>query len=64
MSVDHVYTPGKAIVASNNCHSAVRLMSPLGITLEMIVPEKTFGKRNQWEAITSDREGHRPHWGT
>ena len=30
---------------NNSCHSAVCLMSPLWITLEIMVPEKTpFGK--------------------
>lgn len=38
-------TPGNAIVPRRSCHSAVLLISPSWITLDIIVPEKTpFGK--------------------
>lgn len=34
-------SPGNAIAPRRSCHSAVCLMSPFFMTLEMIVPEKT-----------------------
>lgn len=38
-------TPGNAIVPRRSCHSAVLLISPSWITLDIIVPENTpFGK--------------------
>lgn len=37
-------TPGRAIVVRSNCHSAVSLIPPEEVTLEMMTPEKTpFG---------------------
>lgn len=36
-----IRTPGKAILPSSSCHSAVLLMLPFFTTLDMIVPEKT-----------------------
>lgn len=49
-------SPGRAIAPRRSCHSAVDLMLPSWMTLEMIVPENTpFGK------VTCGDSSVRPH---